>query len=314
MRNSAENDFERIRPSQCRGPCPVDERSAKRSAGGHGEWENPRRHENGEVGRGRRSPVESVGCRRLCVTTQVRRVRRRVGIAIRARRGSICTILSVVRFVGEAANPWRIVTRYGMRGQRIGEAKNPGPGSQRRRTQRLRALQRALDSDSESDAESAEGWSLSGVARERGVGETFHPHGAHVTQPTMVDSDDDRPLLSVIQPVQDAVHSPGPELFVLSDDGQSQAALTGVAQGIEHEGTPSVLVGEACPMRVNAGMSSQQRIVASIMGHNRFAELAQEEIPEPGHTMIGRFRNANDSSGQHVLSMRCPRHCARSWC
>ena len=77
--------------------------------------------------------------------------------------GSICTILSVVRLVahrcgfrgcrvGEAANPWRIVTRYKMRGQRIGEAKNPGPGSQRRRTQRLRALQRALDSDSESDA------------------------------------------------------------------------------------------------------------------------------------------------------------------
>ena len=51
------------------------------------------------------------------------------------------------------------------RGQRIGEAKNPGPGSQRRRTQRLRALQRALDSDSESDAESAQGWSLPGVER-----------------------------------------------------------------------------------------------------------------------------------------------------
>ena len=32
-------------------------------------------------------------------------------------------------------------------------------------------------------------------------------------------------------------------------------------------------------------MSSQQRTVAPIMVH-RFAELAQEEIPEPGHTMI----------------------------
>ena len=50
-----------------------------------------------------------------------------------------------------SSGTWRIVTRYGMRGQRIGEAKNPGPGSQRRRTQRLRALQRALDSDSESE-------------------------------------------------------------------------------------------------------------------------------------------------------------------
>ena len=35
--------------------------------------------------------------------------------------------------------------------------------SQRRRTQRLRALQRAMDSDSESDAESVQGWSLPGV-------------------------------------------------------------------------------------------------------------------------------------------------------
>ena len=68
---------------------------------------------------------------------------------------------------------------------------------------------------------------------ERGCreGETFHPHGAHVrnvcsrlgTQPTMVDSDDDRPLL--IHPVQDAVHPPDPELFVLSDDGQPTAPV-----------------------------------------------------------------------------------------
>ena len=36
-----------------------------------------------------------------------------------------------------SSGTWRIVTRYGMRGQRIGEAKNPGSGSQRRRTQRL---------------------------------------------------------------------------------------------------------------------------------------------------------------------------------
>ena len=58
---------------------------------------------------------------------------------------------------------WRIVTRYGMRGQRISEAKNPGLSSRRRRTQRLRALQRSMDSDSESDAESAQGWSPLGV-------------------------------------------------------------------------------------------------------------------------------------------------------
>ena len=56
-------------------------------------------------------------------------------------------------------------TRYGMRGQRIGEAKNPGPGSQRRRTQRLRALQRALDSDSESDVE-AQGLEVSAFAQQ----------------------------------------------------------------------------------------------------------------------------------------------------
>ena len=129
-------------------------------------------------------------------------------------------------------------------------------------------------------------------------------HQAVCTQPTMVDSDDDRPLLRVIHPVQDAVHPPGPD--VLSDDGQptapvpptnrvllvpesedsTQAASTGVAQGIGYEGTPSMFVGEACQMRVDAGMSSQQRTVAPIMVHNRFAELAQEEIPEPGRTMI----------------------------
>ena len=131
---------------------------------------------------------------------------------------------------------WRVVIRYGMRGQR----KNPGPGSQRRRTQRLCVLQRAMDSDSESDAESAQGCSFPGVEvvhvdaslpvsipMERGcrVGEASHPHGAHVrnvcprlgTQPTMVDSDDDRPLLRLIPPVQDAVHPPGPELFVSAD-------------------------------------------------------------------------------------------------
>ena len=34
---------------------------------------------------------------------------------------------------------------------RVGEARNPGPASKRRRTQRLRALQRSLDSDSEDD-------------------------------------------------------------------------------------------------------------------------------------------------------------------
>ena len=41
--------------------------------------------------------------------------------------------------------------RYGLRGVRVGEASPPGPASRRRRTQRLRALQRLWDSDSESD-------------------------------------------------------------------------------------------------------------------------------------------------------------------
>ena len=40
-------------------------------------------------------------------------------------------------------------TRYGLRGQRIGEAANPGPSNRRRRTQR-RALPWSWDSDSES--------------------------------------------------------------------------------------------------------------------------------------------------------------------
>ena len=42
---------------------------------------------------------------------------------------------------------------HGLRGRRIGEANNPGPASRRRRTQRLRALQRAMDNDSESEDE-----------------------------------------------------------------------------------------------------------------------------------------------------------------
>ena len=45
----------------------------------------------------------------------------------------------------------RRVTRWGSRGVRIGEASNPGPASKRRRTQRLRALQRSMDSESEDD-------------------------------------------------------------------------------------------------------------------------------------------------------------------
>ena len=45
----------------------------------------------------------------------------------------------------------RTVTKCGLRGVRVGEASNPGPASKRRRTQRLRALQRSMDSDSEDD-------------------------------------------------------------------------------------------------------------------------------------------------------------------
>ena len=45
----------------------------------------------------------------------------------------------------------RRVTKWGLRGVRVGEASNPGPASKRRRTQRLRALQRSIDGDSEDD-------------------------------------------------------------------------------------------------------------------------------------------------------------------
>ena len=41
--------------------------------------------------------------------------------------------------------------RYGLRAIRVGEASHPGPASRRRRTERLRALQRSMDSDGESD-------------------------------------------------------------------------------------------------------------------------------------------------------------------
>ena len=40
------------------------------------------------------------------------------------------------------------------------------------------------------------------------------------TQPTMVDSDDDRQLLRDVSPIQDAVHTPGLEEFALSNDSQ----------------------------------------------------------------------------------------------
>ena len=59
-----------------------------------------------------------------------------------------------------------------------------------------------------------------------------------------------------------------------------------MAHKIECEGAPSVFAGEACQTRVDAGMSSPQRTVASIMVRNRSAELAQEEIPEPGRTVV----------------------------
>ena len=164
---------------------------------------------------------------------------------------------------------------------------------QRRRTQRLRALQRALDSDSESDAESAQGWSLPGVEAahveaslsvstpmERGcrVGEIFLPHGAHVrnvcprlgTQPTMVDSDEDRPLLSI---VQDAVHSPAPKLFVLSDDAQPTAPVTGgrvmgVARRVDISTPRSDHVGR--PTEFQARCASAEQPPQS---GNRFAAL-----------------------------------------
>ena len=43
--------------------------------------------------------------------------------------------------------PSRIRLRFGLHGQRIGEATNPGPSSSRRRTQRLRTLPWSWDSD-----------------------------------------------------------------------------------------------------------------------------------------------------------------------
>ena len=46
-----------------------------------------------------------------------------------------------------------INARYGLRGVRVGVASHPGPASKRRRTHRLRALQRSMDSDGESSSE-----------------------------------------------------------------------------------------------------------------------------------------------------------------
>ena len=58
---------------------------------------------------------------------------------------------------GELSHVFEVTPRNrtlcGLSSQRIGEANNPGPASRRRRTQRLRALQRAMDSDSEFEAE-----------------------------------------------------------------------------------------------------------------------------------------------------------------
>ena len=51
--------------------------------------------------------------------------------------------------------PQRIRSRYGLRGVRLGEATHPGPSSKRRRNQRLRALQRSRDSDTESSDDAA---------------------------------------------------------------------------------------------------------------------------------------------------------------
>ena len=52
-----------------------------------------------------------------------------------------CTIV-------RAMNSW-----YGLRSVRAVEASHPGPASERRRTQRLRALQRSMDSDGESSSD-----------------------------------------------------------------------------------------------------------------------------------------------------------------
>ena len=49
----------------------------------------------------------------------------------------------------------RTRAKYGLRGVRVGEASHPGPGSKRRRTQWLRALQRSMDSDGESSEDDA---------------------------------------------------------------------------------------------------------------------------------------------------------------
>ena len=83
-------------------------------------------------------------------------------VGARHRRGSnsvasvdTTTLVSVEH--GEFSHVSKVAPRirilYGLRGHRIGEASNPGPASRRRRTQRLRSLQRATDSDSESEDE-----------------------------------------------------------------------------------------------------------------------------------------------------------------
>ena len=49
----------------------------------------------------------------------------------------------------------RTRAQYGLRGVRVGEASHPGPGSKRRRTLWLRALQRSMDSGESSEDDDA---------------------------------------------------------------------------------------------------------------------------------------------------------------
>ena len=72
--------------------------------------------------------------------------------------GNVSEVTRLFHVIGETASgistQWpkaRMVPIWGFRGVRVGEASNPGPTSKRRRTQRLRVLQRPMDSDSEDD-------------------------------------------------------------------------------------------------------------------------------------------------------------------
>ena len=84
----------------------------------------------------------------------------RIGVDVRFDRGgrqetppSECRSYTLKRCKSVGAMTVSRDAKYGLRAVRVGEASHPGPGSRRRRTQRLRALQRSMDCADESELE-----------------------------------------------------------------------------------------------------------------------------------------------------------------